>query len=458
MDIKDKKVAVIGLSKRSGVAATKLLVKNGARVIVSDIKSRDKLQKELEMLQDFNLEFDLGGHSEKSLESDLIVVSPGVPLDLPFFDKAKKKGIPVISEVELAYNFTNAGIIAVTGTNGKTTTTSLIGHILKRADIGKVKIAGNIGVSLCNVVSELTADDWIVAEISSFQLETISNFRPNISVYLNFTPDHLDRHHTEKAYWKAKKNIFKNQTKSDYALINIDDKQVVKSVKDCQAEVLGISDKKEVEQGAFIKNDHLMIRKKSNHTETIMPVAEIPLPGRHNIMNVAFAALVSRLMGIAIDNIKDEIINFKLDEHRLTEIGQSNSNVLIVDDSKATNPDAAIKALNTYNRPIVLIAGGQDRNADFEHLAQIISENVKSLVLLGETKNIIKNAVIKQDFDKIQQASNMEEAVKLASRETNKGDCLMLSPGCPSWDMYPSYKKRGNLFQKEVKKHYNFED
>ncbi|MFW5998588.1 MAG: UDP-N-acetylmuramoyl-L-alanine--D-glutamate ligase [Bacillota bacterium] len=450
-EVRNKDITVIGLSKRTGVAVTKILCKKGANVTLSDIKSKEELKKELDLLKDYNFKLDLGGHSEKSLQSELIVVSPGVPLDLSFFQKAKKKKIPVISEIELAYRFTKANIIGITGTNGKTTTTSLTGKILKNAEIeNKVKIGGNIGIPLIEVATDLSASDWVVAEISSFQLEAVKEFRPYIGAYLNFTPDHLDRHKNIENYFNAKKNIFKNQTQRDYAVINLDDKQVKKSVIDCKAKIFGVSLNKIPKQGAFIENNKIMI-KIGDIVEEIIAISDIPLRGKHNIMNTAFASLISRLVGVKPEIIKREIKKYELKKHRLQKL-DIKSQYTVIDDSKATNPDAAIQALKSCKPPIILIAGGQDRNADFTEFAKMINQRVKTLILMGETKNKLKETVLKTGFKDIYVVDNMENAVKIAVNNLESEEVLLLSPGCPSWDMYSSYKKRGKEFQEEVKK------
>lgn len=458
--VKDKKVAVIGLS-RTGLASARMLADHGAQVVVSDVKKENELTEELEKLTDLELDFELGGHGEKCLNSDLIVVSPGVPLTIPFFKKAKEKGIPIIGEIELAYHFTEARIIAITGTNGKTTTTALTGEILKKAGIGKVKVAGNIGTPLIQEGIGLTKDDWLVVEISSFQLETIREFRPNVSLYLNFTPDHLDRHKTKENYWLAKKRLFMNQLPDDIAIINGQDPEVVRAVSDCKAKIyeVNIGDSKESNgkvkdsnfRGVYLEDNILFI--KDEDIFKVIETEQIPLPGTHNIQNVAFAALTSYLTGASIKNIIKGIEEFKPAAHRLQEVCKLKGDILVVDDSKATNPDAAIKAIKSFDRPLVLIAGGQDRDADFSGLAAEINKKVRTLILTGETCFKMKEEVLKTGFANINIhiEEKMDGAVQTAFKHLKPGDCLLLSPGCPSWDMYSSYKERGNQFKDMVK-------
>lgn len=453
LDVKDKRIAVIGLS-RTGVASARMLVKWGAEVVVSDIKSSEELRNEIEKLKDIKVEYELGGHGEKCLKSEMIVVSPGVPLDIPFFHKAEDNGIPIISEIELAYHFTEANIIAITGTNGKTTTTSLIGEILKKADIGEVRVAGNIGTPLVTEAIGLSSEDCLVVEISSFQLETIKEFKPHISVYLNFTPDHLDRHKTLDNYWSAKKRIFENQNSDDYAVVNSDDENVMKAVADFPGKIYKVSlvgDVPQIGQGVFVKGGYISIYDKSKEMNVIN-ISDIPLKGNHNIQNVSFAVLASYLVGAPIDVIKSAVLDFKPSAHRLQNVCILKGDIIVVDDSKATNPDAALKAVQSFTRPIVLIAGGQDRNADFTQWAESIKNKVRELILLGETRFKMKEEALNHGFANINIhiADNMQNAVQIAGKHLQKGDCLLLSPACPSWDMYSSYKVRGKEFQEAV--------
>jgi|LSQX01.1.fsa_nt_gb UDP-N-acetylmuramoylalanine--D-glutamate ligase len=451
LEIEGKKIAVIGLS-RTGIAAAKALSAWGAAVIVSDKKKYEELKNEIEMLGDIEVEYELGVHGEKSLNSDLIVVSPGVPLTLPFFDEARKKGIPIIGEIELAYHFTEAKIIAITGTNGKTTTTSLIGEILSRADTGRVKVAGNIGIPLISEVPDLTRNDWLVVEISSFQLETIHEFRPDISLYLNFTPDHLDRHKTIENYWLAKKRIFMNQGEDDYAVVNYDDQEVMKAVAGFPGNIYCVSTKCSPDKGIFLKDNQLLLKDKNDPVK-LLDINEIKLKGMHNVQNVAFAAMASYLAGVPQKVIREAVLDFEPGHHRLEEVCFLDTDILVIDDSKATNPDSAIKGIEAVERPIVLIAGGQDRNADFSEWAEIVKKRVKTLILIGETSGKMKEEALKHGFSNINIhiAGTMEKAVSIALENLKTGDCLLLSPGCPSWDMYSSYVERGEEYQKLVK-------
>ncbi|MEJ6950937.1 UDP-N-acetylmuramoyl-L-alanine--D-glutamate ligase [Natronospora cellulosivora (SeqCode)] len=451
IELRNKKVAIIGLS-RTGLATAKFLDKLAKKVIVSDVKGKKQLEKEIEDLINTNVEFELNGHGEKCLAADMIVTSPGVPLDLPFFIEARKRGIEIISEIELAYHFTEAKIIAITGTNGKTTTTSLIGEILSNADIAKVRVAGNIGKPLIEEIENLSKDDFLVVEISSFQLETIKDFKPHISLYLNFTPDHLDRHKNIENYWSAKKRIFENQNSSDYAIVNANDSEVMRAVQDFPGVIYKIKDSNDtgLDKGIYISSENIILKHKDKEIP-ILKINEIPLMGFHNVQNVAFSAMASYLAGVSIDIIKETVINFKASAHRM-EVINDYDEFLIIDDSKATNPAAAIKALESISKPIVLIAGGQDRDANFDELLELINKKVKFLVLIGETANKLKEGALKLGFDNINIhiAKDMREAVKIAYENLESDNCLLLSPACPSWDMYSSYKERGKRFQEAL--------
>lgn len=454
IEVAGKKIAVIGLS-RTGIATATMLNEHGAEVIASDVKSKEELGETLNILTEKGVEFELGGHGEKCLACDLLVVSPGVPLDLSFFKKATAKGIPIIGEIELAYHFTKARIIAITGTNGKTTTTRLLGNIMEKSMPGQVKVVGNIGVPMIQEVVGLGSEDWIIAEISSFQLETIREFRPFISLYLNFTPDHLDRHKTIEDYWEAKRRLFMNQRTEDYAIINDDDTKVIKSVEDCKARKYLISTSNCVARGVCLEDGQLFIRNEDKTgvlKESIISVENIPLRGRHNVMNTAFAIMAAYLAGVDKDSIRQGILDFSAEEHRLQEMAADDDGTLYIDDSKATNPDAAIKALSSFSQSLILIAGGQDRDADFSEFARTVYEKVRVLVLLGETKEKLKEEILKKGFNNINihEAVDMKEAVSLAFNELRAGECLLLSPACPSWDMYLNYKERGSEFQREV--------
>ncbi len=447
----NKKVTVLGLSERTGIAVTEKLIENKAQVMVSDIKKSDQLKPQLAILKKYdNIKYDLGGHSEQILDSDLIVLSPGVPPDLNILCRAEKLGIEVISEIELAYRLTDANIIGITGTNGKTTVTSLAGHILKENLDNKVRMAGNIGSPLIAEINGMEKNDWLVAELSSFQLEKIKFFRPEISVFLNFAPDHLDRHITSQNYWKAKKRIFENQSKKDKALVNIDDIFLREKTDDIKAGLYKVTSKFEIDRGVYFDQEKIYLFQEGKK-ESIIETKDIPLIGTHNILNTAFAVLLAKIFNIKNDNIRQSVISYQAFAHRLEII--YDKEYRIIDDSKATNPHAAVNALRSLEAPIILIVGGQDRQADFSNLAYTIRERVHKVIIMGETKNKIKDALQQIGFDNFDIVKNMQAAVRASLIDIKKGYTVLLSPACPSWDMYESYKKRGKDFQKEVKRY-----
>ncbi|MGM0436876.1 MAG: UDP-N-acetylmuramoyl-L-alanine--D-glutamate ligase [Bacillota bacterium] len=453
LNLEDKKIGVVGLSKRTGVSVAKFLLKKEFEVVITDVKSKEELKEQIDELKNYNPIYELNGHGEKALECDILVVSPGVPINIDFFDKAQKRGIKIISEIELAYQFTNAKIIAITGTNGKTTTTSLLGQIMNSYYPQKVFVAGNIGTPLIEVAPGLPNSKWLVVEVSSFQLETIDEFRADISLFLNFSPDHLDRHINENAYLNAKKRIFVNQKSVDNAILNFDDQDVIKASSEFDIKKYYISSKNRVEDGAYFDDKYIYIVE-NNETYKLMSQKEVPLFGKHNLMNIAFAAKTASLIGVNHEIIRQTIKTFKPDRHRLEIVMKSKDGSLIIDDSKATNVDAALKAINSFEKDIILIAGGQDRNADFTKLADSIKKNVKALIILGETSEKIYNEMETRNFNNVFQVKNMKKAVEIAKNYFEKGDCLLLSPACPSWDMYQDYKERGNIFQREAKKQF----
>ena len=454
LNLENKKIGVVGLSKRTGVSVAKFLLKKGLEVVITDTKNKEELNEQINELKSYNPEYELNGHGEKTLQSDLLIVSPGVPLNIDFFDKARKRGIKIISEIELAFQFTNAKVIAITGTNGKTTTTSLLGEIMKSYHPQKTFVAGNIGTPLINVAPGLSKDNWLVVEVSSFQLEAIDEFRPDISIFLNFSPDHLDRHNDEIDYLNAKKRIFANQNINDRAILNLDDQYVIKASSDFNINKYYISSKQKVKEGAYLENDSIYIVENENRYKVINK-NEVPLYGEHNLMNIAFAAKTASLVGIELINIRNAIKKYQAAAHRLEVVIKNNDGSIIIDDSKATNVDASKKAINSFKNDIILIAGGQDRNADFSKLADSIQKNVKVLIILGETSEKINKEMNKRNYNNVFQVKNMNEAVKTAAKFFKKGDCLLLSPACPSWDMYQDYKERGNYFQKNAKKYLN---
>ena len=440
-----KNVLLIGLAK-TGVSTIKYLSKMGSNVVVNDIKTKEDLKEILEDLKEIeNIEYILGKHIENIENIDLVVVSPGVPLDLPFIKNIKEK-VEVIGEVELSYRLSSLPkIIGITGTNGKTTTTSLVSSIFKEAK-EDVFTVGNIGNPVIDTVDVATKESVLVTELSSFQLESIDTYKPHISAILNFSEDHLNRHHTMEEYIKAKCNIYKNQDENDYLILNYDD-ILVRNLRDTKAKKIYFSCDSILEKGVYLdENEDIIINidKKIN----LMNKNELKIRGKHNVQNAMAGIAISYIYGIDVSIIKNALKNFSGVEHR-QELVKNINGITFINDSKATNPDSSIKAINSYEN-IILIAGGMDKENDFENLLENAKGRVKSLVLLGETSQKIKDLALKKGFDDVNIVANMKEAVSMSYEKANEGDIVLLSPACASWDMYKSFEVRGRDFKENV--------
>lgn len=451
MDLKNKNVLLVGLAK-TGVSTIKKLDKLGAKIIVNDIKSKDELKdiiKQIENLE--SVEYMLGSHLEDIDNIDLTIVSPGVPLDLPFIEKLKNAKIEIIGEVELAYKLSNnPTFIGITGTNGKTTTTSLVGEIFKKAN-KDTYIVGNIGNPVIDTVDLTDENSFLITELSSFQLESTEEFKPKVSTIINITEDHLNRHHTMENYINAKARILKNQDTSDFSVLNYDDSIVRGLANDTNAKVLFFSQKEKVEQGAYLDENNNIVIKIDGEKIIFLNRNELSLPGNHNLENAMAATLMAYVSNIDLNVIKDTLKTFKGVEHRL-EFVTNKDGVMFVNDSKGTNPDSTIKAITSYERPIVLIAGGMDKQSDFTEMLRYATKNVKALVLLGETADKIELSAKKQGITNIIKVNDMKEAVKKAHTLAEAGDVVLLSPACASWDMYPNFEARGLDFKENIYK------
>lgn len=447
MNLKDKKVLIIGLAK-TGISTIKHLNKLGAKVFVNDIKSKEILSEILDEIKDLeNIEYILGYHPENVDGIDLVVVSPGVPLDLEFIIKIKNKNIELIGEVELAYRLNNLPkFIGITGTNGKTTTTSLTYEMFRndKKDVYKV---GNIGNPVIDTINTTNENSVLITELSSFQLESIDTFKPFISAILNFTEDHLNRHKTMQNYINAKCNVYKNQDKNDFCILNYDD-LVVRNLKDkINANVIYFSTKEKLEKGIYIENDNIVIN--IDKKITLINKKELKLCGEHNLQNALASIIISYIYGINLEAIKTTLKSFTGVEHRQEFVREINE-IEFINDSKATNPDSTIKAVKSYDKNIVLILGGIDKESSFDELLENCKENVESLVLLGETKHKIKEEALKKGFESIYIVNSMKEAVYISYKIAKKGDIVLLSPSCASLDMYKSFEVRGNDFKENV--------
>jgi len=444
MELNGKRVLVVGLGK-SGVASALFLKNHGARVTVSDTKSGDELRNEIPVLLDHGITVETGGHGERTFRGqDLIVVSPGVPVDAPPLVQARALGESVIGEIELAAQFLPGPIVAITGSNGKTTTTTLTGEILTAAGFPAL-VGGNIGTPAISLTDRAKPETAIVLEVSSFQLETIQTFRPKVAVVLNVTPDHLDRHRTFEAYVDAKARIFENQQGTDFAVLNADDPTCATLPTRTKAQVFWFSRQKEVQQGAYAHNGNIMFRDGTGQRE-IMQVSEIPLKGAHNLENVLAAACAGALMGCTPEKIRQAVRDFKAVEHRL-EFVATIRGVDYYNDSKATNVDATIKALESFPANIHLILGGKDKGSDYTVLNDLLRQRVKCVYTIGTAAAKIESQIKGAE---VVHAETLENAIRKANAAAQSGDVVLLAPACASFDQFKSYEHRGKVFKEIV--------
>src|SRR5271155_4248019 len=450
MELNGKRVLVVGLGK-SGVASALFLKAHGARVTVSDTKSGDELHNEIPVLLDHGITVETGGHGERTFRGqDLIVVSPGVPVDAPLLAQARAMGEAVIGEIELAAQFLPGPIVAITGSNGKTTTTTLIGEILTAGGISTL-VGGNIGTPAISLAERATRETAIVLEVSSFQLETIQTFHPKIAVVLNVTPDHLDRHRTFESYVDAKARIFENQRGDDFAVLNEDDSTCVTMAARTKAQVFWFSRQKEVKLGAWVREGNILFCDgrglQKNAQREIMQVSEIPLKGAHNLENVLAAVCAGALMGCAPEKIREAVRDFKAVEHRL-EFVATIRGVDYYNDSKATNVDATIKALESFPANIHLILGGKDKGSDYSVLNELLRQRVKRVYTIGAAAAKIESQIKAVE---VVHAETLENAVRKAHAVAETGDVVLLAPACASFDQFKNYEQRGQLFKEIVR-------
>jgi len=440
-----EKYLVIGAA-RSGLAAAEYLARNGKKVVLADTNEKAREQAET-ALKGLEIEYIWGVQPQVDTSIQELVMSPGVPLTIEPVKKARELGIPVIGEVEMAYRVATAPMVAITGTNGKTTTTSLVGEIFKNSGRETV-VGGNIGIPLLECAQKVSEDGVIVAEISSFQLETIQNFSPKAAAILNLTPDHLDRHGDMEHYLLAKANIFMNQSETDLAILNYDDEYLRPLAEKCKGKVLFFSRKHILSEGVFVENGEIIVHWQGKHWK-ICDVKEVRLKGEHNLENALAAVALSCGMGISTEVIKETLKSFAGVEHRMEPV-RVKDGVLYVNDSKGTNPDSTMKALRAYDEAIVLIAGGKNKGLSFVPLAKLIKEKVRKTVLVGMAKEDFKEAFVQVGYEDYLEASTFEEAVRLAASEAISGEVVLLSPACTSWDMFQSFEERGALFKEIV--------
>lgn len=446
-----KRITVFGLH-RSGVAVAKLLDNLGAGVCVTDSRTADELQADINSLKDREIDFILGGHNRRCIERvDLIVVSPGVPLDIPILREAHSMGVPIVGELEVAASVCPAPIVAITGTKGKSTTTILTDGILRRGNFRRVCVAGNIGVPLSSEVQDLTTEDLVVAEVSSFQLETTVTFRPLVSVVLNLSRDHLDRHRTMAAYRSAKLKICANQGPADWIVLNAADEEVAAFSAETAAKAAYFSHVSPSEIGTGVRNNQILANWKGK-SHWICDVGDIPLLGRHNLQNVLAATAVGQIFGIPPDLMCSAILGFSPSEYPALEHAfepvKIINGVQFINDSKATNVAAVKAALESLSDPILLIMGGYDKGNDYQPLVDLVRAKVKGLILLGSHRQIIRNALASQVVT--WGAATMSDAVRIAYSHAVPGDVVLLSPANASFDMFTDYKERGQAFREVV--------
>ncbi len=446
-DLKNKRALVVGLGK-SGMAAALFLKQRGARVTVSDTRSARELATQIPALLEAGIMVESGGHGLLTFgRQDLIVVSPGVPLETPEVAQALAIGLPVIGELELASRFLAGKVVAITGSNGKTTTTTLVGRMFADAGLPAL-VGGNIGLPVIELVGESTPETWDILEVSSFQLETVEKFRPRIAMVLNITPDHLDRHKTFERYAAAKARITQAQTAEDYLVLNAEDKAAQMVAAKTRAQIYWFSSTRQIKQGAFVHGESVFfLSREGGKPEAVLPVAEIPLKGAHNVENVLAAVCAGRLAGIAAESIRATVAGFEAVEHRL-ELVRTVAGVDYYNDSKATNVDATMKALASFARGVHVILGGKDKDSDYTQLAPLLRERAVAVYLIGTAAEKIERELA--GVVKMVKAGTVVAAVASAAAAAKAGDVVLLAPACSSFDQFENYEHRGRVFREAV--------
>lgn len=447
MEFTERNVVVVGTGI-SGIAALKLLAEKGARLTVLEGNEKADMEELSRKLPDgMDCRIIIGELPEAVMaETDLVILSPGVPTDLPFVEKLREKNVPIWGEIELAYACAKGQLAAITGTNGKTTTTALTGAIL-REYYDSVFVVGNIGLPYTEYASQTRDDSVTVAEVSSFQLETVHSFCPKVSAILNITPDHLNRHHTMECYVQAKARIAENQTAQQVCVLNYEDSWLQKLSSSIPADIFWFSSKRALERGIWLEGEDIIYC--DTQRIKVCTIHDMQLLGIHNYENVMAAVAVTMHMGVPVDCIRRAVAQFQGVEHRIEFVREVNG-VKYYNDSKGTNPDAAIKAVQAMVSPTVLIGGGYDKQSSYEEWIASFGDTVKCLVLLGATADKIESAAREAGFTNIMRASSLQEAVTISAGQAQEGDAVLLSPACASWDMFQSYEQRGNLFKECV--------
>ena len=445
----NKKVIVCGMA-RSGISAAKLLASVGADVTLQDMKPMDVLIKlhDIEAYKKAGIKIFAGAKPDDIIDSfDYAVLSPGVPCDLPFIKKAKSSGVKVISEVELAYTLTECPVCAITGTNGKTTTTTLTGMLLNKK-YKNTAVVGNIGVAYSEKVKSLKADDFVCAEISSFQLETSDTFRPHIAAVLNITPDHLNRHKTMDNYVAVKEKIFMKQNKDDFTILNKNDEYCVKMADKTKGKVFFFSSAEKLDEGIYLDGDNIHIKWKGLD-EDVINIHDLRILGTHNYENVMAAVACAVCAGVDMESIREILKEFNGVEHRIEYCGTFDG-VDYYNDSKGTNPDASIRAVLAMRKPIVLIGGGYDKDSSYDEWVKLFDGRVKKLILIGATAGKIAECCDRYGFKDYEFADTFKKCIEKCKASAEEGDCVLLSPACASWGMFEDYEQRGRMFKEMV--------
>ena len=453
MDIREKKVLVFG-SGISGESACRLLLREGAEVVLydgNDRLDREEILAKISPEEGQNVEILLGELTGQQLEGlldelSLVVMSPGVPTDLPIVEQMRAHGLPIWGEIELAYVFGRGDVLAITGTNGKTTTTALLGEIMKNYK-DSVFVVGNIGNPYTSAAWETTEESVVVAEISSFQLETIHTFHPKVSAILNITPDHLNRHHTMQAYIEAKERIAENQTAEDVCVLNYEDEETRAFGEKTGAQVLYFSSRRKLKKGVYLEDGNIICD--IDEKIPVCSVDELNILGTHNHENAMAAVAMAYAYGTPMEIIRKTLKEFQGVAHRIEFVAEKNG-VAYYNDSKGTNPDAAIRGIQAMNRPTVLIGGGYDKESSYDEWIQAFDGKVKKLVLLGATREKIAQTARRLGFNEIEMADTFEEAFAKCVECAQPGDAVLLSPACASWGMFKNYEERGDKFKELV--------
>jgi UDP-N-acetylmuramoylalanine--D-glutamate ligase len=449
LELRGKRVLIVGAGQ-SGTAVAGFLAGKGARIVLADTRRNEEFGGQLDYLQAGGVDLVLGRYPDAVGQNfDLVVMSPGVPLNIQPVRQAEEAGIPVIGELELAYRYARAPVVAITGTNGKTTTTTIIGEIFRDAGY-RVLVAGNIGLPLIAEVESYGLQDIIVAEVSSFQLETVHDFRPRVAVVLNLTPDHLDRHGNMAGYAAAKSRVFMNQRKGDFLILNYDDPMTREMGIKSKGEVIFFSRRHTLEdKGVFVHNNAITVYRRGT-ARPVMDTGALRIPGAHNLENALAAVAAGYVMGVPEESMANTLAGFSGVAHRLEFVAEIGG-VKYINDSKGTNPDASIKAVEAFRGPLVLIAGGKNKGNDFTEFTRRAFPKTRAMVVLGQCAGEMAEAAARAGIENILRAESFREAVLLARSAAREGDIVLLSPACASWDMFRNFEERGNMFKQIVR-------